>query len=182
MEDPTTPAAAIRHLLEVRQTRAFSEAAVDDAALSAIADAARWSGSRSNRQPWRFVIVGSAEDVRRIGEVGAPDAGTLATAPAAVAIVLPQDKSAAISNAFDEGRAAERMLIAAHLIGLGAGIAWIGSEERPAVAELLGVPEGWFVRTIVAIGHPADPAERTADRTGARLARPETVFEDRWGR
>ena len=74
------------------------------------------------------------------------------------------------------------MLIAAHQLGLGAGIAWIGSEERPAVAELLGVPDGWFVRTIVAIGHPADPAERGADRTGARLDRSETVFEDRWGR
>ena len=182
MEYSTSPAAAVRPLLEVRQTRAFSDSAVDDDALIAIADAARWSGSRSNRQPWRFVIVRGRDDVRRMGEVGAPDAKTLATAPAAIAVVLPQDKSAAISNAFDEGRAAERILIAAERLGLGAGIAWIGSEERPAVAELLGVPEGWFVRTIIAIGHPADPAERAADRSGARLARSETVFEDRWGR
>lgn len=162
-------------LLHVRQTRAFADDPVDRGSLDAILEAARWSGSRENRQPWRFVLITRPETVRRIGEVGAPHARTLATAPAAVAIVLPQDKSAAISNAFDEGRAAERMLVAAHLHGLGAGLAWIGSEERPAVGQLLDVPEGWFVRTMVAIGHPSGPpGER------ARRPRHETVFNERW--
>lgn len=166
---------AIQPLLSVRQTREFASDSVDGAALDAIADAARWSGSRENRQPWRFIVISRAETVRRIGEVGAPEARTLATAPAAVAIVLPQDKSAAISNAFDEGRAAERMLVAAELLGLGAGLAWIGSDQRPAVGELLGVPEGWFVRTVVAIGHPS---EASGERS--RRPREETVFRERW--
>lgn len=166
---------AIEPLLHVRQTREFADDSVDQASLDAIAEAGRWSGSRENRQPWRFVVISRVETVRRIGEVGAPQATTLATAPAAVAIVLPQDKAAAISNAFDEGRAAERMLVAAELLGLGAGLAWIGSEERPAVGDLLAVPEGWFVRTIVAIGHPGGT-------TGERARRPrhETVFSERW--
>jgi nitroreductase len=180
MEEPRPTRAAVEPLLRVRQARAFTDAAVDASALDAIADAARWSGSRANRQPWRFIVVSRAEVVRRIGEAGAPDAGTLATAPAAVAIVLPQEQGAAISNAFDEGRAAERMLIAAELLGMGAGIAWIASEGRPAVGELLGVPDGWFVRTMVAIGHPA---ERAATATGgrSRLPREETVLSERWG-
>jgi nitroreductase len=166
---------AIEPLLRVRQTREFTDEPVGGDALDAIADAARWSGSRENRQPWRFVVISRAETVHRIGEVGAPDARTLATAPAAVAIVLPQDKSAAISNAFDEGRAAERMLVAAELLGLGAGLAWISSDQRPAVAELLAVPEGWFVRTMVAIGRPSGTS-------GERSRRPrdETVFSERW--
>jgi nitroreductase len=166
---------AIEPLLQVRQTREFSDEPVDQPALDAITEAARWSGSRENGQPWRFVVISRAETVRRIGEVGAPDATTLATAPTAVAIVLPQDKSAAISNAFDEGRAAERILVAAELLGLGTGLAWIGSEERSAVGELLAVPEGWFVRTIVAIGHPSGTS-------GERSRRPrhETVFSERW--
>ena len=166
---------AIEPLLRARQTREFASDPVDQASLDAIADAARWSGSRENRQPWRFVVISRAETVRRIGEVGAPHARTLATAPAAVAIVLPQDKSAAISNAFDEGRSAERMLVAAELLGLGAGLAWMGSEERPAVGELLGVPEGWFVRTVVAIGHP-----RGTSGKRARRPRNLTVFSERW--
>ena len=165
----------IEPLLRAHQTRAFSERPVAEASLDVIADAARWSGSRENRQPWRFILIRTPETVRRVGEVGAPDARTLATAPAALAIALPQDKSAAISNAFDEGRAAERMLVAAELLGLGAGLAWIGSEQRPAVAELLGVPDGWFVRTIVAVGHPAEPA---AERS--RLPAAEVVFRERW--
>jgi nitroreductase len=167
----------VEPLLRVRQTREFADAPLDAAHLEAIVDAARWSGSRENRQPWRFVVIGRTDTVRAIGKAGAPDARTLATAPAAVAIVLPQDKSAAISNAFDEGRAAERMLVAAELLGLGAGLAWIGADQRPAVGELLGVPEGWFVRTIVAIGSPSDSqGERS------RRPREETVFRERWGR
>lgn len=172
---------AVRPLLSVHQTRAFTDAAVDAAAVDAIADVARWSGSRANRQPWRFIVISQAEVVHRIGEVGAPDARTLATAPVAVAIALPQEQGAAISNAFDEGRAAERMLIAADLLGLGAGIAWIAAEGRPAVGELLGVPDGWFVRTMVAIGHPAEPAGATASGGRSRLPRDETVLSERWG-
>jgi nitroreductase len=169
-------ATTIEPLLRVRQTREFADAPLDAGQLEAIVDAARWSGSRENRQPWRFVVIGRAETVRAIGQAGAPDARTLATAPAAVAIVLPQDKSAAISNAFDEGRAAERMLVAAELLGLGAGLAWIPSEQRPAVGDLLGVPEGWFVRTIVAIGMSSD-----AQGERSRQPREEIVFRERWG-
>jgi hypothetical protein len=91
-------------------------------------------------------------------------------------------KGAAVSNAYDEGRAAERMLIAASLLELGAGIAWLPTEARAGVGELLGLPEGRFVRTVVAIGHPTSTASRPKSARGAaRLPRSETVFSERWG-
>jgi len=172
---------AIRPLLRVHQVREFTDAPVEPAALDAIADAARWSGSSANSQPWRFIVIRDAETIRKLSEANPPSTRSLATATAALAIVLSQEKGAAVSNAYDEGRAAERILIAASLLDLGAGIAWLGADARPQVGELLGLPEGRFVRTLVAIGHPTEKAKGPKSAPGAaRLPRSETVFSERW--
>ena len=176
---------AVRPLLRVRQAREFTDAPVDTEALDAIADAARWSGSRANTQPWRFVVIRRPDVLRRLAGTNMPDtpapATAAATAAAAVAIVLPKVEGAAISNAFDEGRAAERMLIAASLLDLGAAITWVDADTRPAVGELLGLPEGWFVRTVVWVGHSTARKGRPKPTPSrARLPRSETVFSERW--
>lgn len=171
----------IRPLLRTRQVREFTDEPVEPGALDAIADAARWSGSSRNAQPWRFIVIRDPDTLRALHESGLPQTRALATARAAIAIVLPQQPGSGISHAYDEGRAAERALIAASLLDLGAGIAWIRSEVRPAVSELLGLPEDRFVRTVVAIGHPSVRARRPKSARGeARLPRGETVFEERW--
>lgn len=179
MADPTD---AVRPLLRVRQVREFTDEPVATDALDAIADAARWSGSSTNSQPWRFVILRSADTLRTIAAAGLPQTRSLQSATAAVAVVLPEGKGVGISHAFDEGRAAERMLIAASFLDLGAAVAWILPPVRPLVASLLGVPEGHFVRTIVALGHPSVAAQRPKSVKGkARLPREETVFYETWG-
>lgn len=181
-EETGSPADQVRPLLRVRQAREFTDARVDPQALDAIADAARWSGSSRNTQPWRFVVIRRAETLDRLGEAGLPQTRALTTATAAIAIANIQEQGSAVSHAFDEGRAAERMLIAASFLGLGAGIAWVRSETRPVVAELLGLPEDRFVRTIIAIGHPTEAAREPKSARGrARLPRAESVFHERFG-
>jgi nitroreductase len=178
----TDPTDAVRPLLRVHQVREFTDAPVEPVELDAIADAARWSGSSANSQPWRFILIREPATLRQLSEANLPTTRSLATAAAAVAIVLPQVKGSAVSNAYDEGRAAERILIAASLLDLGGAIAWLGADVRPAVGELLGLPEGRFVRTLVAIGHPTERASRPKSTHGkARLPRAETVFSERWG-
>jgi nitroreductase len=94
---------------------------------------------------------------------------------------MPAGDGKGISLAYDEGRAAERMLVAASMLGLGAGIVWIPPDARDLVAGLMGLPEDRFVRTVVAIGHPTSEARRPKSALGAaRLDREETVFEERW--
>src|SRR5256885_3529413 len=119
MADPnaTAPAQAVRPLIRVRQIREFTDEPPTDEQLDAIVDAARWSGSSTNTQPWRFILVRDRRPLLRIHEAGLPQTRSLKTAPAAIAIVLPDDDHA-ISRAYDEGRAAERVLIAANLVGL----------------------------------------------------------------
>jgi nitroreductase len=179
--EPPSPAEVLRPLLRVRQVREFTDEPVDDSELDAIADAARWSGSSKNSQPWRFVIIRDPEALRAVHDAGLPSTRSFATAPAAIAIVMPEQPGRGITLAYDEGRAAERILVAASMLGLGAAIAWIVADGRPTVARLLELPDDRFVRTIVAIGHPSEHARRPRSTSRrARLPREETVFEERW--
>ena len=170
----------VRPLLRVRQLRQYTTEPPTDDELGAIVDAGRWSGSSKNSQPWRFVIVRDADVLKQIHDAGLPQMRSLATALAAIAIVVPDDADAD-SIAYDEGRAAERMLIAASFLGLGAAIAWAVPTLRPLVGSLLGVPDGWFVRTLVVVGHPTPEALAPKSAPGmGRLPRDEVVFEGAW--
>lgn len=179
----TQPADAIRPLLRTRQVREFTDEPIEGPAVDAIANAARWSGSSQNKQPWRFIVVTDAARLRTLAEAGLPHTRSLMSASAAIAIVMPNDPERAVTSAYDEGRAAERALIAASMLGLGAGISWVRPDIHDAVAELLGLPADRSVRTIIAIGHPTVGAGRPKSARGeARLPRAETVFSERWPR
>ena len=179
--DSDAPLDRVRPLIRVRQTREFTDEPVSRAELDAIADVARWTGSSTNEQPWRFIVLAERDTLHRIAEIGLPQTRPLITATAAVAIVLPDDPAYAISYAYDEGRAAERILVAASALDLGAGIAWIRTEVGAAVRELLNVPPDRRIRSLVAIGHPTAAGRRPKSGVGrARRPRAEMVFEERW--
>ena len=176
-----TPGEIVRPLVRTRQYREFTDEPVSDEAIEAIVDAARWSGSSANEQRWRFIVIRDVPTLRRLATVGMPQTRGLHTAVAAIAIVLPDEPSRAISDAYDDGRASERILVAATMLDLGAGISWIRAGFQPAVREILGLPEDRIVRTVMSLGHPTDAARRPKSAPGeARRQRGETVFEERW--
>lgn len=180
-ESTASPADAVRPLLRVRQYRDFTSEPVDPAAVDAIVDAGRWSGSSRNEQPWRFIVLRDVPTIRRIAEIGRPHTRGMESAPVAIAVVLPIDPSLAEMRAFDEGRAVERMLIAASFLGLGAGVQWIPGTVLPPTREVLGLPDDRLVRSIVAIGHPTEAARAPKAAAGqGRLPRSETVIDERW--
>ena len=171
----------VRPLLRTRQIREFTDETISEEDLNLLADVARWSGSSANTQPWRFIVIRDEAVLRGIAGAGMPQTRSLRTAAAAIAIALPEEQGKAVSHAYDEGRAAERILVAATMLGLGAGIAWVLAAARGAVGELLHIPGEWRVRTVVAIGHPSEGARKPKSSTGqARLPRDEVVFPDRW--
>jgi nitroreductase len=179
--DGPDPSEVVRPLLRVRQVRDFTDERIAEPVLDAIADAARWSGSSRNAQPWRFIVVRDADTIRALADAGLPQTRALASAAAAIAIVMPEAPGAGIANAYDEGRAAERILVSASLFDLGAAISWVRGDVRTAIGGLLGVPDGWFVRTVVALGHPTVEGRRPKSAPGAaRLPRDETVRSERW--
>ncbi len=103
------------------------------------------------------------------------------TATAAVAIIVPEEPERELSRAFDDGRAAERILVAANMLGLAGGISRVRRDVRGPIDKLLQLPSNRSVRTIVAIGHPTEDALAPKSAPGrARLPREEVVYEERW--
>jgi nitroreductase len=157
----------LRALRRTRQIRRFTDQPVDEAALQSILEVARWTGSSENTQPWTFLVLRDEEARRRIGE-STRYARHVGRAPIAIAIVMPGKDPE--TEAYDEGRVAERVMIAASALGLGAGIGWVDGEEHATVDGLLGVTPPALVRTIVAIGHPTEAAlqPRSGPGTGRK--------------
>ncbi len=181
MGDGDTPRDIVRPLVRTRQYRQFTDEPVSDEEIAAIVDAARWSGSAGNDQRWRFIVIRDVATLRQLATAGMPQTRGLHTAVMAIAIVLPDEPSRAVSDAYDDGRVAERILVAATMLGLGAGISWIRTGFQPAVREILGLPEDRMVRTIMSVGHPTDAARQPKSAPGqARQPRDEIVYEERW--
>lgn len=178
---PVAPMDAVRPLIRVRQMREFTTKRVTRAELDAITEVARWSGSSRNEQPCRFIAIRDPETIRELAELGLPQTRGLRTATAAVVIVMPDDPDRELSRAFDDGRAAERVLIAANLLGLGGGISRIRPDVREPIDALMKLPADRSVRTIVAVGHPsADAIAPKAAPGMGRLPRADVVFDGAW--
>jgi nitroreductase len=176
--DPTD---ILRPLRRTRQVREFEPTSLAPAVIDALVDVARWTGSSKNAQPWRFIVITEPSTLRAIHAAGLPQTRGLATATAAIAIVLPADPDGAVRDAYDEGRAAERILIAAAMLDIGAGISWIRTDVRPAIAPLLALSADRIVRTVVQLGIPTEAARRSKSPPGqARLPRVEVVLRERW--
>jgi nitroreductase len=177
----TEPLVTVRPLLRTRQVREFLPDPVPDEVLHAITEVARWSGSSRNVQPWRFLVVRDRARISALHDAGLPQTRSLATAPSLIAVALPVEEGAATWHAYDEGRAVERMLVAATLLGVAAGIAWIRTDVAAQARTILGVPNGWTVRTLVTVGTPTEAARAPKAAPGtARLPREQVVFEDLW--
>lgn len=165
---------------KVRQARQYLDKPVTDDEIEQLLQVARWTGSSRNTQPWEFIAITDKALLKRISELRAPIAW-VAEAPLAIAIVL--DGKSPVAEAYDEGRVTERLLIAAHLLGLGGGVAWFGDDAQQAEAKrFLGIPEERTARGVVVIGHPKsvkDPRPNPA--TPGRRPLPELVSYDRYG-
>jgi nitroreductase len=171
---------AIEAVRTVRQVRQYESRPVPEDALNTLLEVARWTGSSRNTQPWHFIAITDKDQLRKISQLRAP-IGWVADAPLAIAIVL--DGDAEVSEAYDEGRVTERILIAAHMLGLGGGVAWFGNDDQQAQAKrILGIPEDRTARSVVAIGYSItikDPRPNPVD--GGRKPLSEVASYDRMG-
>ena len=150
MSNITSNAEAIEIVRKVRQVRQFVDGDVTDEQLNTILEIARWTGSSRNSQPWRFIVVRDKDMLKQLGDLR-ENITWVADAALAIGLVSPGENIP--HEAYDEGRVTERIMIAASMQGLGAGTAWFGEPEREAKAkELLNVPAGNTLRSVVAIG------------------------------
>jgi nitroreductase len=148
----TTYPDAVEQMKKVRQARLYEDRPVPDELVQQLLEVARWTGSSRNTQPWHFVVVNHEEQLKAISEIRTP-INWVADAPLAIAIVL--NGQSTISEAYDEGRVSERLLVAARLLGLGGGTAWFGDDSQQAQGrKILGVPDSMTARSVVVLGYP----------------------------
>ncbi|HEY3061026.1 MAG TPA: nitroreductase family protein [Chloroflexota bacterium] len=140
-------------LRRLRAIKEYTPEAIAPEVVSDILNVGRWTGTGGNRQPTDVVVVTDASVKQKFGEWGAR--------PAATANVVLLLVSASDTNAFDEGRMAERLALAAAAHGLGSTIATLKNEGPDEAKKLLGIPEDRRARSVVALGHP-DRAARAA--------------------
>ena len=129
--------------------------------LRAILEAARWSPSAGNSQPWGF-IVGLRGDETHAGMVEVLSTANQVWAPAASAIILTlhqvatdEDHEIAYSDyaMFDLGQAVAHITVQARSMGL--QVRQFGGFDHRAAAEAFAVPPHWAVTTGIALGLPA---------------------------
>ena len=179
MTSATTPDQLITFLRTLRQARQFTNQPVPDDVLADILQVARWTGSAGNEQPWEFIVIRDRETLRQLAEAY-PSARHLAGA--AVAVVIVMAGKWAPGEAYDEGRLAERIMLAARAHGLGAGVGWFGADGVAEAAKaILGIPRERFVRTAISLGYPAEPGARSR-RPQPRKPLAELVHVERYER
>jgi nitroreductase len=128
-----------------RDERNYADRPIPDEIVERILDAGRLSGSASNRQRWRYLVVESAERREALAQaVYAPR--NVRTAALAVAIV---------GGGFDLGRTAQSMMLAAWNDGVLS--CPNGIPDQGAVQRVLGLGGDQEVGIVLSFGYPERP-------------------------
>ncbi|MFA5845243.1 MAG: nitroreductase family protein [Coriobacteriia bacterium] len=169
--------------------RAFTNERIDRATVERLVEAAMLAPSAMNRQPWRFHVA-TGEARRGVGEVMAqttvfveeyaaalgPEhvaraidfyANDLGGAPIALAVSLPvgDGEMDRLNALISLGCALENLFLACVAEGLGTCMLSVAFWVRDQLAEVLDVPDGWEITTLVVIGRPCEAAIAPVHRT-----------------
>src|SRR3954451_15865127 len=150
-----------------REVRSYAPRRLEPDVERQILEAGRVAGSSKNRQSRRFVVLRDPALVEEAAE--SLYAGENVRGAALVVAIVTGGKG---PTAFDAGRAAQNMMLAASNDGIGScpnGIA-----DAAALREVVGHEESEQVATVLTFGYPVtprDPARLTADEWIARADR-----------
>ncbi|MFE1646561.1 nitroreductase family protein [Microbacterium sp. P01] len=160
--------------------RAYDTSApVDEEKLASALEAARWSPSANNTQPWRFIVARRGTDAHAtvvdalmgFNKVWAGDAGAIIIG---VAETTAEDGTPMHFATYDLGQAVAHLSVQAHHDGL--YVHQMGGFDRAAVSAAFGLDERFTPTVAIAIGALGDPAalpEALQEREAApRVRRP----------
>ena len=136
-----------------RNVRSFADRQVPAADLDQMLEAGRRAPSSQNGQPWDFILVTDAGQLRRLARAG-PGAGHLAGAAAAIAVIGPAGDNPFRRAQFDLGQAVMAITLAA--ADLGVGSCHAGVRDLALARRLLGFPGDRNSAMLVSFGYPAD--------------------------
>jgi nitroreductase len=194
IEKPAEADRALYPLLARRWSpNAFSPEAVDGGTLETLFEAARWSASCSNDQPWFYLVARREDGAAWETMLGCLDEGNIQWARTAPVLAIGVARLTFARNGkpnrwgyYDLGQSAAYLTVQAMAMGL-----WVhqmGGFDAEKVRKVYGVPEGYDPVAAIAMGKMGDPsvlpeylrARHTGPRSGRKALR-EFVFTGRWG-
>ncbi|HEX2912544.1 MAG TPA: nitroreductase family protein [Chloroflexia bacterium] len=191
MNKPATTQYEIHKLLKERWSpRAFSSRPVEHEKLMRLFEAARWSPSAANIQPWSFIVVTKENPElhqKFVELLSGRNPDWAANAPVLVVAVakLNQERPALNKYAYyDLGQAVSHLTVEATHAGL--HVHQMGGFDSEKARELFEIPQGYEPVTVMALGYfgraedlPEDLLERERlPRTRKPLN--EFVFNGHW--
>lgn len=135
-----------------RELRSYDARPLGEEVERRILEAGRVAGSSRNRQARRFVVIRDPELVRRTAGC-VFEAGNVLGAALVVAIVVGSKGP----TAFDAGRAAQNMMLAASNDAVGS--CPNGISDADELREIVGHDDSEQVATVLTFGHPAKPRD-----------------------
>ncbi|HEY3289882.1 MAG TPA: nitroreductase family protein [Anaerolineae bacterium] len=192
MQNPAQNEHPIHELLQARWSpRAFSNQQVEPEKLLALFEAARWSPSGGNSQPWSFIVV--TQNDREIFDklVNTTSGRNMAWSRLAPVLVLTVAKPGRPGTPigrysyYDAGQSVAHLSLQASALGL--YVHQMAGFDNAKVRELFQLPAETEPMTLIAIGYygdaenlPQDLREReTMPRTRKPLS--EFVYGPQWG-
>jgi len=135
-----------------RSVRQFQNKPIPRNILENLVDAARYAATARDVQPWEFVVVTEREVLKKIAAL-AENGRFLADAAACILVYTSDTK-----YYLEDGSAAtQNILVAATSLGIAS--CWVAGDKKPYcpdVSYLLGVPMGYKLISMIALGYPVD--------------------------
>jgi len=163
MSIPHKPAATEAQLHELIANRwsprSFDDSHnLNDSEVNSLLEAARWSPSSMNAQPWRF-LVGLRGDSNFAGLVSTLKENNLEWAPNASAIILVAATAEKISpiEIFDAGLAVGAVVTQAQSMGLHTH--QMGGFSKTKVKEVFSLPENVEPIVLIGVGKVSEPSK-----------------------
>lgn len=159
--------------LERWSRRALSERPLSAEQVRSLFEAARWSPSASNLQPWLFIFADDDESLARARPILHESNRRWADKAPLLVFAFARNKHPTRdvlnhSAAFDTGAAWMAIALQAHAMGLVAHA--MGGFHHDAAYETLAVPrEDYTAYAAIAVAHPGDREQLSADLQAREL-------------
>jgi nitroreductase len=193
VEKPAETAYPIEELLKRRWSpRAFADRPIEPEKLLRLWEAARWSASTANQQPWYFIVATKQDEAEHTCLLSCLRENNQQWASRAPVLMVSVAKLTFDANgqpnrhAFhDVGLAVANLITQATALGL--GVHQMAGFYPDRVRELYGVPEGFEPVAGIVLGYAGDPDILPDDlkqrELAPRVRKPleSFVFQGAWG-
>jgi nitroreductase len=179
-------------LSERRSPRAFSEQAIEPSKIVSLFEAARWSPSSANEQPWNFIVATKSDTRNYTSIANALMEGNRRWALRAPLLVVGIAQSTYLKSGkpyrhawYDLGQSIANMTAQATSQGL--SVHQMGGFDANQLRTTLSISEGYDIVIVLAIGYAERPETLPDDlrsrEEAPRMRKPleAFVFTDAWG-